>query len=376
MNLAELRLQNLRCLSTAELVLHPHLNLVFGANGTGKTTLLEAVYLLGRGRSFRTRHTEQLIQQGADRLWIAGRLASSSGGDVGSDDIGSGEAGRSRDPLLPPHRVDLQCQRDQALLARIDAQPIRSLAELSQVLPVQVIDPGIHRLIEEGPGRRRRWLDWAVFHVEPGFVVQWQGYMRALRQRNAALRGAGNDDPVPWEVELARLGEALSFSRARVLDALQPYLSQALIALDAPPATLAFHRGWSAEVPLAVQLSRQRERDRQRGHTGSGPHRCDVVIQIAGRPARDVISRGQQKILGAALTVALAHCLASIAGRAPTLLLDDPAAELDAEHTSRLLHAATGVGGQCIVTVLRPESLLAAAPDRVFHVEHGGVKQL
>ena len=363
MNLAELRLGNLRCLAAAELALHPRLNLISGANGAGKTTLLEAVYLLGRGRSFRTRHNEQLIQHGADRFWVAGRLSLSSG------DIPPGD---------PPigRRLDLQCQRREGSAARIDGQPIGSLAELSEVLPVQVVDPGIHRLIEEGPARRRRWLDWAVFHVEPGFVGQWQGYMRALRQRNAALRGAGQGDPAPWEGELARLGEALTVARARVLDALQPYWNEALAALDAVPATLAFQPGWPREVALAVQLARQRERDRQRAHTGPGPHRCDVVLQIGGRPAREVISRGQQKVLGAAMTVALAHFVATIAGRAPTLLLDDPAAELDATHTDRLLRIATGLGGQSIVTALKPESLAAAVPDRTFHVEHGGVKQL
>jgi len=351
-NLAELRLEHVRCLSRAELTLHPRLNLITGANGAGKTSLLEAVYLLGRGRSFRTRHTEQLIQGGTEGLWVAAGLV--AGAAV---------------------RMDLQCHKRDGVVARIDGRPVTSFAELSEVLPVQVIEPGIHRLIEEGPARRR-WLDWAVFHVEPGFVGQWQGYMRSLRQRNAALRGAGEGDPLPWEVQLAGLGEALTAARARVLEAVQPYLQEMLDALDAAPATWGFEPGWPSAVPLGTQLARQRERDRQRGYTGPGPHRFDVAIRMGGRPAREVISRGQQKVLGAAMTVALAHYLARAAGRPPTLLLDDPAAELDAAHTERLMSAVLALGSQCVVTVLKPESLPAAMPDRVFHVEHGGVKQL
>lgn len=360
MSLAELRLHNLRCLPAAELLLHPRLNLITGPNGAGKTTLLESVYLLGRGRSFRTRHTEQLIRRQAEELWVAGTVVRAA----------------SHELAATSHGVDLRCNRREGVVARIDARPVHSLTELSEMLPVQVIDPGIHRLLEEGPLRRRRWLDWAVFHVEPNFLGQWQGYTRALRQRNAALRTGYANDPTPWEPELARLGEAMTMARIRVLEALRPYWMQSLAALEAVPATLVFQSGWPAGVPLAEQIARQRDRDRQHGHSGSGPHRCDVELRLDGRPVRESISRGQQKVLGAAMTLALARYVATITGDAPVLLLDDPGAELDAAHTERLLSAALGWGAQCIATALHPADLPGRVPDRAFHVEHGGVKTL
>jgi DNA replication and repair protein RecF len=379
-SLVELRLHNLRCLAAAELALHPRLNLITGPNGAGKTTLLEAVYLLGRGRSFRTRHTEQLIRRETDGMWVAGRLEQGPAETPGATHLGASQEADSRRPPVASseavHRVDLQCDRRAGVVARIDTRAVSSLTELSQVLPVQVIDPGIHRLIEEGPARRRRWLDWAVFHVEPGFLAQWQAYMRALRQRNAALRSGPQGDPLPWEPELARLGEALTEARARVLEAVQPYWAQALEALQAVAATLAFQPGWPRELPLARQLDRQRDRDRERRHTGPGPHRCDVGLSLQGRPVREVISRGQQKVLGAAMTLALGCYVAAVTGHSPALLLDDPAAELDAAHTERLLSAVTALGGQCLVTALGRESLGSYAPDRAFHVEHGGIKTL
>ncbi|MGH8207021.1 MAG: DNA replication/repair protein RecF [Steroidobacteraceae bacterium] len=365
MSLAELRLADLRCLRAAELSLHPGFNLVTGDNGQGKTSLLEAVYLLGRGRSFRTRYTEQLIHQSASRLWVAGKVVASPGPETADPSELASDRG---------HRVDLQCSRQEGAEARIDAQRIGSLVELSELFPVQVIEPGIHRLLEEGPARRRHWLDWTVFHVEPGFFSLWQGYTRALRQRNAALQTGA--DPTPWEAELGRLGETLTAARARLLENLQPTWSATLQALDAVPATLSFYPGWSRQHSLADSLAQQRTGDQELGRTRLGPHRFDVLIRVAGRPARDVISRGQQKLLGAAMALSMARHLARAADKVPTLLLDDPAAELDQAHAAALLAAVAELGGQHIVTAMHPETLPPPHPDRVFHVEHGGVKPL
>jgi DNA replication and repair protein RecF len=327
------------------------LNLVTGANGSGKTTVLEAIYLLGRGRSFRNRRTEQLIRHGERRFWIHGRTAPQ-----------------------PGHLIGIACDAERGLEVRIDERPAGSLAELSQVFPVQIIDPGIHRLVEEGPAQRRRWLDWAVFHVEPQFVGSWQAYTRALRQRNAALKEGSN--PKLWEHDLVRLGNQLTEARRRVVAALQPHWTAALVELDAVDASLGFYQGWGQERSLEDAWSTALAKDRERGMTSVGPHRFDVVLRVAGHPAREVVSRGQQKILGAAMALAMARCVAVVADRASTLLLDDPAAELDPAHTRRLLTAASQLGGQLVMTALRPEDTALGLPDAVFHVEHGGVKRV
>jgi DNA replication and repair protein RecF len=350
-NLAELRLEDLRCLPRAQLTLHPRLNLITGANGAGKTSLLEAIYLLGRGRSFRTRHTEHLIRHTAPELRVFGRIELTA---------------------ELSHSIGLSCHRQQGLQARIDGRDVDSLAELSELFPVQVIDPGIHRLVDEGPVQRRRWLDWAVFHVEPDFVRHWQGYSRALKQRNAALRSGA--DPNLWTGELVRWGDILTAARSRLVDALQPYWSAALRDLDALPVTLGYFQGWSREQPLASALTAHIIRDRERGSTGYGPHRFDVLLRLEGRPARDLVSRGQQKLIGAAMALTMSRYVTQAAGRAPTLLLDDPAAELDRPHTEALLKAVGSLGGQLVVTALRAEDSALGTPDRVFHVEHNEVK--
>jgi DNA replication and repair protein RecF len=359
MSLAELRLEDVRCLRSAALTLHPRLNLITGANGSGKTSILEAIYLLGRGRSFRTRHTEQLIRHGESKLLVFGRLSPAA--PLATVEFGG-------------HAVGVSYHRKDGIEARIDGSAATSLAQLSAAFPVQVIDPGIHRLVEEGPLQRRRWLDWAVFHVEPNFVGHWQGYSRALRQRNAALKSEA--DPTLWDRELVRLGELLTDSRARLLEALQPYWQAALTDLGAVPASLGFFAGWSREQSLADSLSAHLPTDRERGSTSYGPHRFDAVLRLENRPVRDVVSRGQQKVLGAAMALTMARYLAECTGQAPALLLDDPAAELDHPHTESLLGAVGKLGGQLVVTALRPEDTPLGAPDRVFHVEQGGLKAL
>jgi DNA replication and repair protein RecF len=239
---------------------------------------------------------------------------------------------------------------------------------------VQVIDPGIHRLVEDGPLLRRRWLDWAVFHVEPQFVSAWQSYSRALKQRNAALKTG--TDPGVWEHDLIRLGNLLTDARRRVVLQLQPHWIHVLSELDAVEASLEFYRGWSQDRSLEEALASHLAKDRERGLTSVGPHRFEILLRLTGRPAREVVSRGQQKLLGAAMALSMARCVAALAGRASTLLLDDPAAELDPAHTRRLLSAVGQLAGQLVVTALRPEDTALGVPDAVFHVEHGGVNRV
>jgi DNA replication and repair protein RecF len=342
---------DLRCFQRAELNLHEHLNVIQGANGAGKTSLLEAVYLLGRGRSFRTRHTERLIRRGAARLQVLGRLEHGPVGVIG-----------------------VACSLADGLEARVDRRPARSLASLSIALPVQVLDPGIHRLVEEGPSFRRKWLDWGVFHVEQGFVESWLGYTRALKQRNAALQ-AGS--PVaPWDVELVRLGENITRTRERTLEQLMPLWSATAKALLDIDVSLGFFRGWAADQDLQEALAAHELRDRERGSTQYGPHRFDVLLRCGNRLARDVLSRGQQKLLGACLALSMSKLVSTNDRHSPLLLLDDPAAELDAEHTRVFVKEIQALKGQLVVTALRDADTAFGAPDRVFHVEQGRVRQL
>jgi DNA replication and repair protein RecF len=348
-SLVQLVVEDLRCLQRAELALDPQRNLIRGANGSGKTSLLESIFLLGRGRSFRTRNSEKLIRHGQSRLTVFGRTDSNL-----------------------PQAMGLQVSKGGGTVARINGSNASSLTELSQAFPVQVIDPGVHKLVEEGGFRRRRWMDWAVFHVEQGFGDWWMRYSRAVKQRNAALKSQPSQASV-WDGEVARLGELIAEARREMLEHMQPAWKQAVLALSGLEVDLHYSRGWSQDVTLAQSLVDSRARDQARGLTHSGPHRADVLVRLGGRPAREILSRGQQKLVAIAMTLAQISFLQEKSSMAPTLLLDDPAAELDGAHLMKFIGEVGRLNCQLILTSLQSESNLFGRPDRVFHVEQGAV---
>ena len=350
--LVELRVEDLRCLQKAELSLDRYRNLIWGSNGSGKTSLLEAIFLLGRGRSFRTRNSERLIRHGQPRLTVFGRTA----GEV-------------------PQAIGVQVARSGGTTARLNGAAAGSLTELSSAFPVQVIDPGVHKLVEEGGFRRRRWMDWAVFHVEPSFGDWWVRYTRAVKQRNAALRHQPAQ-AIVWDPEVARLGELIAHSRGAMLDQLQPIWREVMVGLGGLDVELHYSRGWAQDVPLAQALGEARARDLSRGLTHAGPHRADVLVRSGGRPAREVLSRGQQKIAAIAMTLAQIQLLQEQSGMTPTLLLDDPAAELDGAHLERFIEQVGRLRCQLVLTSLHSHFDLFGRAERVFHVEQGKVAPL
>jgi DNA replication and repair protein RecF len=349
-SLAQLTIRNLRRLAEADVELHAGRNLIFGSNGSGKTSFLEAIYLLGRGRSFRTRNTERVIRHGEHDLVVFGR--------TGSD---------------PPRLLGIQASRGTPTVAKIDGAFAASLAELSQALPVQVIEPGVHKLVEESAMRRRRWLDWGVFHVEPGFIDTWSRYVRVLKQRNAALRMQPEQAGL-WDAQLIEQGEVLDRSRGAFIQRLQVPWQESIAALLDEPVELTYASGWGRHESLAAALRSAAERDRARGLTHAGPHRGDVILRIGGRVAREVLSRGQQKLVAAAMILAQLKVLAGMLGSEPVLLLDDPAAELDEARLQAFVAQIEQLRCQLVVTSLSPERAPFGRFEGVFHVEQGGVR--
>ena len=356
-SLTELIVDDVRCIEHAELQLHAGQNLIWGGNGSGKTSLLESIFLLGRGRSFRTRNSERLIRYGRDRLVVFGRVA--------------GEAATGGAPIAG-QPLGVQVSRSDGTLARIGGATAKSLTELTQAFPVQVIDPGIHKLVEEGGHRRRRWMDWGVFHVEPQFGDWWVRYTRALKQRNAALR-AQPDQASAWNSELIRLGELIAEARRRFVEGLLPFWRESVLALSGLEPDLHYFKGWAQDVTLAEALTASKTRDEAKRLTHPGPHRADLLVRVNHRPAREVLSRGQQKLVAVAMTLAQLNLLQQTTATTPTLLLDDPAAELDGDHLRRFIDQVMRLRPQLVLTSLHADFRLFGTPDQMFHVEQGRV---
>lgn len=356
MSLERLGIENFRCIERAELELDSRCNLVSGQNASGKTSLLEAIFFLGRGRSFRTTCKDTLVRRSQDHFTLTGRVAAGGHGQpigmrVGGDGIEARFAGR----------------------------PVTGLAELASLLPVQAIDPEVHRLVEGGPQERRRYLDWGVFHVEPRFVGDWRRYQRALRQRNAALR-AGHEPALvrAWDPELIESGNLVAEQRARYVERLMPAVAAVGENLLGAPVEVSLSQGWIAERTLEEALRSSWARDVERGVTHAGPHRADLAIRFEGLLARDRVSRGQQKLAAAALLLGQLKCDAEQGSSVAALLVDDPAAELDFGNLERLLEEIVRLPAQLFVTALDPSNaaLQMLPPGARFHVEHGAVTRL
>lgn len=258
--------------------------------------------------------------------------------------------------------------------ARAGGEPISQLSQLADMLAVQVMDPEIHRLVQEGPGERRRYLDWATFHVKPGFLDTWRNYQKALRQRNASLKASQPDNSVEiWERELAEYGRKLDRLRAETLALLQQPVNLVARDLLGSDLELEYRPGQAAGQDLLEALAAHRPRDRRAGITQLGPHRADVSLALDGHKARGWVSRGQQKLVAAALVLGQADLLAPLWGTRGVLLVDDPAAELDHERCDKLLARIAHSPFQVFLTALNPDAFPQLSVRQRFHVEQGKV---
>jgi DNA replication and repair protein RecF len=358
--LTRLRLTDVRCLAAADVAFAPGLNLVTGGNGAGKTSLLEAVHLLGYARSFRGRVRDGLIRAGQPHLEI-----------VLDWRDGSGRERRAGLRHAGAHWS-----------ARLDGADAPSLTELCAELAVVTFEPGSHALIAGGGEGRRRFLDWALFHVEPGFLPLWRRFARALKQRNALLKaGPSPDSLAAWDRELAETGEPLTRLRQSYLLALEPVLAATAYEFlpELGEARLDFSPGWrQSELPLADALLLARERDRATGFTSVGPHRADWRIGFAALPATAALSRGQEKLTALAAILGQARAYAVACADWPVIALDDLASELDVPHQRRVLEALAASGAQVLLTATETPPVLAdlPPPNRRFHVEQGRVTAL
>ena len=349
-----LRLRDFRRFGEQELQPAPGFNLIVGDNGSGKTSLLEAMHLMAHGRSFRGRVRDGLIRQGEPALEVYLEWLQSESS----------------------HRAGLR-HSGSKWEARLDGANVGHLGDLCAALAVVSFEPGSHVLIHGSSEARRRYLDWGLFHVEPDFLPQWRRYARALKQRNALLRSRRSETQLEaWESELAQSGEQLSGYRRAYVARLQPRLDGVVTALfpSAGPVLLSLEPGWKwQDLGLADALLVARERDQAQGHTTIGPHRADLRLEFSSFAGRETLSRGQAKLAALSLLLAQAAQLAEHDGAWPVLQLDDLASELDRQHQQRVVEYLHDCGAQVFVTGTEVPTGLAS-PDfdvTMFHVEHG-----
>lgn len=361
MSLTSLSVTGVRNLHPVTLSLSPRVNLFSGANGSGKTSLLEAVYLLGMARSFRSTRLQPVIQHDQQQCTVFGQV-----------DLGQGirrNLGISRD-------------RQGEVAIRIDGQTVRSTAQLAETLPIQLINPDSFRLLEGSPKIRRQFLDWGVFHGEPRFLSAWQRMHKALQQRNSWLRHGKLDAALQavWDRELVLASDEIDAYRQCYIQRLKPVFErvlQELIALD--ELTLSYYRGWDKERSLTDVLQASSWRDQQLGYTQAGPQRADVRLRLAGHNAAEILSRGQQKLVVCALRIAQGHLIDRSKRGQCVYLIDDLPSELDEQHRRALCRLLEALDCQVFVTCIDSQSLQDVwqhtTPLSLFQVVQGQIQQ-
>ena len=289
--LKRLSITELRNLQSANLSFSPSLNIIYGNNGSGKTSILEAISLLGLGRSFRSHKSRSLIHYDKSQLTVFAELNTENG------EIPAG----------------IQKSRNGKSLIRLSGNPVYSAAILAKQLPLQVINANSFQLIEGSPSQRRQFLDWLVFHVKPEFSELWKSLQKALKQRNSLLRHdkIAYSDLRPWDVEFSKLTVAINKLRKDVFLDFKEQFSLHYKALGYEDLTvnLEYVCGWNDSLSFEDALLESFERDRRDGYSHIGPHRADIKITANTKIAADVLSRGQEKALICAMHIAQAKII-------------------------------------------------------------------
>ena len=329
------------------------MTLFCGENGAGKTSILEAIDFLSRGRSFRSHRLEPLLRLGAEELIVSGEIAEDQ------------------------HITHLGVQKSfKQTLLHCNQEKVNSISNHANYLPVVCLHPDCHQLIQGGARYRRNYLDWSAFHVKQNFLVDWRKYNKCLKQRNHVLRQESIDhqELSAWTNKLSESGEAVDLARSKIFHEITPiFLEYSAKLLPECKISWSYYRGWPEEKSLQEALEQTLQRERQCRCTQRGPHRAEIKILLDQQEAAMAASRGQQKLIAACLMLAQIEYVRKKEGRSCIVLLDDIRAELDQTHADALFASLQTMKSQVIASAIESGqvSLEGWTNPKVFHVKHG-----
>jgi len=351
----KLQIRDLRNIKKAELNTETGINIITGENASGKSSLLEAIHLLLLSKSFRSTKADVVIRHDQEKLQIVSRIRKNQ----------------------QTHTLGIEKNRKLTTI-KYAGEKLASAAELAKIQPVVLITPESHQLILGGPAKRRALIDWLLFHVEQSYYKNWQTYNKVLKQRNAILRKRKFcEDLLVWDEKLVQTGKLLDQQRKDVVEKLVIKLQKKTSVFCAFPVELEYECGWG-DQDLGEVIEKGRNQDLSVGYTRKGPHRSDLIIKTNGQIAAQVLSRGQTKILSAALEMAKISLLKEETGKTVIILVDDLAAELDQERKEKVVEMLISMDTQQFITAteqkLLPGNLISG--KKMFHVEQGSFKEV
>ena len=351
MTIRQLSLTDFRNLRSATLDFDPRINLVSGANGSGKTSLLESIHVLCQAHSFRTHQLKQCVQHGKSSFLLFGRFSEFKAGLSKSD-----------------KKLDIH----------VNGEAIKRRSELVRRVPVQVVNADSFQLIDGAPQKRRAYIDWCLFHVEHQYAQAWIDFRHALRQRNRLLKTRQDLKLLDyWDEHLLNPSNQLHQMRRNQIAELQQVIRNDFSHLLGDiPIDLNYRQGWGQDVELGEALQQQRKRDIASGFTNSGVHRDDLLFTSDGHRANEVLSRGQIKRLCLALLLAALKLVGQKTGKRIILLIDDLSSELDQTAQQKIYQQLAVMDLQLFVSNIDAElpQGFTAKDFKMFHVEHGTIK--
>ena len=360
MTITSVRVANLRRFENAEFETKSRLNVIFGQNGSGKTSLLEAIHILHAGKSFRSSSPTELIRYGASSLAVHGSVAVYPEGSCLNMEI---RVAKSRE------RTDIS----------VDGSPISSASELARIYPLIVLDANSFGVVDGTPKLRRTLIDRTLFHVEPIFLATTRRFQRALHQRNQLLKAPRvGTEIIFWESELTVSGQEIDSSRKKCVAELNNLLATH-VGERQNKVELRYHPGWDDAISLDLAYGRFRAKEQEHGSTLYGPHKGEVTISVSGRKAAKILSRGETKSLIVDIIAAIARYVTDVSKKSPVILADDLPAELDHQACKFAFGTLAETNAQVFVTALDLASfpLDRFSPEiRKFHVEQSTVHDI
>lgn len=361
MYLKKIGIHGLRNLTSNEVFLSPTSNFFFGENGSGKTSFLEGVHVLGRGRSFRSRTLDPVINEEEDSCTVFGLI------DKNNISISLG----------------VTRTRNNDFKFKMNGQKVNNSSSLADTMPLLLINSNSFRLLEGGPQFRRQYLDWGLFHVEHSYRRTLKNFKRALKQRNSLLRCDRINLELlnAWNAEFVGLAEEIDKHRKTYLVGLIEKINWVLSEItDLGRFDFKYYSGWDTDKKLSDILEADQQRDIHTRATTHGPQRSDLRISVDKRLANETLSRGQSKILVAAMQIAQGYLYHEKTEEQCLYLIDDLPSELDLFHRKKIGKLLWDLGAQTFVTGVLKEDLLNSWPKedlnmKMFHVEHGKITQ-
>ncbi len=354
--LKKLQLVNFRNIEQATLNFADGLNIVVGDNAAGKTSLIEAIWVLSSGRSFRSAKPSHLIYNQIGEFTLFSEVEQKN----------------------QSYKIGLTRSVEKSL-CKINGEVEKSQANMAIHLPVQLLTPESHRLLEEGPKIRRQFMDWGCFYYAPEFIKLWRVYQRALKQRNHSLKQKLPQSQAQlWDAQLVESAEKINAIRDEYIQKLTPFVMQfceALMPEITEELSLSYRAGWSKyNGDYQTILANNYFKDAKLGHTQFGCHRADIRFKFSGTEAMLKLSRGQQKLFVCALLLAQASLFEMTSGEQVIMLIDDLPAELDENHRLTLLKLLGLLRIQHIITTTSEDLIpLIEAGTPKIKIESGKI---